>query len=148
MSALSGPTEAWPGHTLVRVRYGETDQMGVVHHKVYLDYFEVARTELLRSHGQPYLDLERQGFMLPVVEAHVHYKQPARYDDQLEVLTRVERVRAADLRLGYRLQRGQDGTLLATAEITLACIGVSGRVRRLPQPLRQLLLSLSKEDRS
>ncbi len=146
MSALSPPAEHWPGQTLVRVRYGETDQMGVVHHKVYLDYFEVARTELLRSHGLPYVELESSGFMLPVVDAHVRYKQPARYDEQLEVLTRVERVRAADLRLGYRLQRKEDGALLATAEITLACTGQTGRVRRLPQQLRQLLLSLLKED--
>ncbi len=135
--------EVWPGRTTVRVRYGETDQMGVVHHKVYLDYFERGRTEMLRAHGLPYAELERGGHLLPVAEAQIKYRSPARYDDLLEVQTRVLRVRGADLQLGYRIVRPEDGRVLALGSTTLACIDRDGRVRRLPAELRALLNELA-----
>jgi acyl-CoA thioester hydrolase len=71
--------------TLERVRYADTDKMGIVYNAQYLRFFEIGRTEMLRAHGLPYPSLEEQGFMLPVLEAHVVYKQPARYDDLLRI---------------------------------------------------------------
>ena len=74
--------------TSIRVRYVDTDKMGVVYHGVYLSYFEVARTEMLRAAGIPYSRLEETGILMPVLEASARYLQPARYDDVLDLSTR------------------------------------------------------------
>lgn len=71
--------------TTVRVRYADTDKMGIVYNGVYLQYFEIGRTELLRAKGMPYIDLERSGVLLPVLEARLQYHSPARYDDLLDI---------------------------------------------------------------
>lgn len=92
--------------TMVRVRYADTDKMGVVYNGNYLMYFEIGRTELLRSIGLPYVDLEREGYLLPVREAHVEYKAPARYDDLLSIETSYTHdATSAVITLSYRIVR-------------------------------------------
>jgi acyl-CoA thioester hydrolase len=93
--------------TQVRVRYADTDQMGVVYYAAYLVYFEVGRTELLRACGVSYRELERQGYLLPVLEAHVTYCAPAHYDDELTVRTRYQPRYEPRLRLEYEVLRQQ-----------------------------------------
>ncbi|MDW7996387.1 MAG: thioesterase family protein [Bacteroidota bacterium] len=98
--------------TTLRVRYADTDQMGIVYYAMHLVYFEVGRTELLRACGIPYADLEAQGYLLPVLEAQVRYLAPIHYDDVLEIRTRYTPRYSPTLRLEYEIWRG--GQLLAT----------------------------------
>jgi acyl-CoA thioester hydrolase len=122
------------GEIQIRVRYAETDRMGLLHHANYLVYFEQGRTELLRSTGIAYRDLEDQGFLLVLTRVEVRYKAPARYDDLLTLRTSVERTTAVRIDHCYELMR--DGTLLAEGKTTLACIDREGRVQGLPDTLR------------
>ena len=87
----------------IRVRYAEVDQMGVVHHSRYLEYFEMGRTELLRSTGVSYAQLEADGVLLVVVKASVNYSAPARYDDVLVLTTTLERVGQVKIDHSYEL---------------------------------------------
>lgn len=92
-------------HTAIeRVRYADTDKMGIVYNGNYLRYFEIGRTEMLRAHGLPYAELEKEGYLLPVLEAHVIYKQPARYDDVLEIHTTYHAHRSPSLRIEYEIR--------------------------------------------
>src|SRR5262245_37425223 len=108
------------GETTIRVRYAETDRMGLLHHANYLVYFEQARTELLRAQGLAYKDLEDQGFLLVIVKAEVRYRAPARYDDMLTIRTTV--VRATAVRIDHRYEVSRDGVLCAEGSTTLACV--------------------------
>src|SRR5215831_5026038 len=99
------------GETTIRVRYAETDRMGLLHHANYLVYFEQARTELLRSMGLTYRNIEDQGFLLVLTKVEVRYKRPAHYDDLLMLRTIVERVTA--VRIDHRYELLCDGQLLA-----------------------------------
>ncbi|WP_286885000.1 acyl-CoA thioesterase [Aneurinibacillus sp. UBA3580] len=108
-------TEKW-FETTVRVRYQETDQMQVAYHANYLVWFEVGRTEMIRQMGFSYRRFEDLGFMLPVTEANVKYKQAARYDDELTVRTKVIRCEGVRLLLGYEVLRLPEGELLASGE--------------------------------
>lgn len=98
----------------IRVRYAETDQMGVVHHANYLVWFELARSEFCRAHGIDYRQMEADGLILPVVEARVRYVSPARYEDEVIVRATVIEVRRSTLRIAYQARRGDD--ILATGE--------------------------------
>lgn len=89
--------------TQVRVRYADTDQMGIVYNGVYFVYFEIGRTELLRECGLPYAEIERQGLMLPVLESYAAYKSPALYDDILQVHTTFENLLKPTIRLDYKV---------------------------------------------
>ncbi len=121
--------------TSIRVIYGDTDQMGVVYYANYLRFFEAGRNEFIRAKGLRYRDFEEQHRLtLPVVEAAVSYKVPARYDDLLTVETSLTEVRRASARFGYRLLR-EDGTLLATGHTVHACVDLGGRVQRMPDAL-------------
>jgi acyl-CoA thioester hydrolase len=122
----------------VRVRYADTDQMGFVYYANFLRYFEVARAEWLRSGGLPYSSVESEGALLPVVEAHVRYLAPARYDDLLAIDCGPASVRAASARFTYEVRRGDQ--LLVEGYTTHACIDRNGRPRRFPAPLRALLV--------
>jgi acyl-CoA thioester hydrolase len=103
--------------TQVRVRYAETDQMGVVYHANYLVWFEVGRVELLRQLGFDYKRMEaEQDVAVVVVEARVRFKSPARYDDVLTIRTRATHLRRFVLHFGYEVLRASDGALLATGE--------------------------------
>jgi acyl-CoA thioester hydrolase len=121
----------------LRVRYAETDQMGVAWHGNYLAWFEVGRTDLLRAHGLTYRELEHEGLRLPVIEARARYLKPARYDDVLEVHTRLEALGRARVRFLYEVQRA--GEVLATGATEHAAVDPLGRPRRLPDELRRRL---------
>ena len=123
----------------VRVRYAETDQMGVAWHGHYLAWFEVGRTDLLRHEGVAYRDLEEGGLRLPVIEAQLRFLRPVRYDDVLEIRTRVAEVKGATVRFDYEVHRpGSEGPL-ATGATAHAAVDTQGRARRLPDTLRRLL---------
>jgi acyl-CoA thioester hydrolase len=120
----------------IRVIYGDTDQMGVVYYANYLRWFEAGRTEFLRAKGLSYSDFEaKEKLILPVVEAGVTYRQPARYDDLVAVETRLADVRRASARFEYEVRRG--GDLLATGFTVHACVSVGGRIERLPREFVQ-----------
>jgi acyl-CoA thioester hydrolase len=121
-------------HTItLRVRYPEVDAMGYLHHSRYLQYFEMGRVELLRQLGFSYADLERQGVFFVVVKAEVRYRAPARYDEELTLLTRVTRQTHVRYDHAYELRRGD--TLLAEATTTIACVDREGQVRQIPEEL-------------
>jgi acyl-CoA thioester hydrolase len=122
----------------IRVIYGDTDQMGVVYYGNYLRFFEAARNEFIRAKGLRYRDFEAAyGLRLPVVEAHVSYRQPARYDDLVAVEISLGEARRASARFDYRLLR--DGEVLATGHTVHACVDLEGRVRRMPRELLERL---------
>lgn len=125
-----------PFDATLRVRYEETDRMGVVYHGKYFEYFEVGRTEWLRARGFAYRDLEARGAALVVTEARARYLAPARYDDVLTVRTRLAALGRASIEFRYEVLR--DGETLAEGETTLVCVGPNGRPRRLPEEIAAL----------
>lgn len=133
--------EAAPHRLKLQVRYGETDQMGVVHHANYLAYFEEGRTRMMADLGCSYAGLEREGVGLPVRNVELRYRSPARYEEELVVETRVLGLRAASVRFGYEIRRVDDGELIVTGSCELACITLAEprRVIPLPENLRELL---------
>ncbi len=122
------------GEIAIRVRYAETDRMGLLHHANYLVYFEQGRIELLRSQGMSYRDLEDQGFLLVLTRVQVRYRSPARYDDLLALRTTV--VRTTLVKIEHRYELLRDGLLLAEGETTLGCIDREGKLQALPEFLR------------
>ena len=128
-----------PSVAKIRVLYADTDQMGVVNNVVYLRWFEVGRAEWLRQHGRPYKELESLGHWLPVVEAHLRYREPARYDDILEIEAEADDLRAASVRFNYIIRRSGDGAVLCEGYTLHACLGPDGRVSRFPDDLLALL---------
>lgn len=114
----------------IRVRYCECDPMGVVHHTVYPVWFEMGRTELLRSTGRTYRDMEAQNMLLAVVKLEVVYKQPARYDEVVQLRTTLARVGAVKVEHTYEIWR--DDVLLVAGATTLACIDRNGRAQAIP----------------
>lgn len=123
-------------HTIsIRVRYPECDPMGYLHHSVYLQYFEMGRVELLRSLGFSYADLERRGIFFVVVKVDVRYKAPARYDEELTLITRVEKQTHVRYDHAYELRRGE--TVLAVATTTIACVDREGHVIQIPEEMRE-----------
>lgn len=121
----------------VRVRYAETDQMGIAHHAEYLAWFEVGRTDLLRQSGMTYRELEASGVRLPVIGASVRYLKPAFYDDLLEVRTELADMRGARLGFHYEVRRSGTEGPLATGSTEHATVDVQGRPRRMPESLRR-----------
>ncbi len=122
------------GEIQIRVRYAETDRMGLLHHANYLVYFEQGRTELLRQQGLAYRDIEDQGFYLVLTKVHVRYKSPAYYDDLLTLRTIVQRTTLVKIEHRYELVR--DGMVIAEGETTLGCVDKDGKVQPLPDSLR------------
>ncbi len=115
----------------IRVRYRETDPMGVVHHANYFSYFELGRTEMLREAGVSYRQMEEEGLMIVVAKAQCRYLRPARYDDVLTVRTTIKRVTAAKIEHEYELLR--DSQQLALGQITLAVVDRQGKIHRVPE---------------
>ena len=111
------------GEARLRVRYAETDQMGVVYHSNFIIWFEVGRVELLRTIGFSYLEMEKDGFHLPVVEVKCRYKQPARYDDAILIRTHISGLRASYIQFAYQVLREEDGALLAEGSSTHVVVG-------------------------
>lgn len=119
-----------------RVIYADTDAMGVVYYGNYMRFLEVGRCEYLRARAIPYREVEESGFLMPVAEAGLKYFEPAGYDDLLEIAARLEKLKRASLRFGYRITRPADGKLLATGFTRHACLDAdTRRLARLPEDL-------------
>ncbi len=119
----------------IRVRYAETDRMGLLHHANFFVYFEMGRTELLRARGVSYRDVEDSGHLLVIVDLTCKYKKPAYYDDLLTIRTIVERITYVKIVHRYEVRR--DGVLLAEGHSTLACVDRQGKPQSLPTILKQ-----------
>jgi acyl-CoA thioester hydrolase len=122
----------------VRVRYAETDRMGVVYYANYLVWFEIGRTEWLRDTGWSYREMEAQGLALPVLESHCEYKLGARYDDEIEIRTRARLVSPARIAFDYELVRQADGVAIASGYTVHVTLDASGRPTRLPARVKEL----------
>jgi acyl-CoA thioester hydrolase len=128
------------GETRLRVRYAETDQMGVVYYANYLVWFEVGRAELMRQRGLDYKQMEiEEGCLMAVVEATARYKAPARYDEELIVETTVAGVRGPVVRFSYRVLRAADGVLLCEGETVHVVVGRDMKRRAMPRKYAALL---------
>lgn len=119
--------------TKIRVRYGETDQMGYAYYGIYAQYYEVGRVEAIRKLGFSYKDVEARGILLPVIDFSVNYRKPAYYDDELTVVT-VIRQKPAGVRIPFEYEvYNQAGELLNTGKVTLASVDkTSGKLCQLP----------------
>lgn len=125
-------------HSPVRVRYAETDKMGVVYYANYLVWFEIGRSNWLRETGWSYREMEEEGLGLPVIEAHCEYKQGAKYDDELDVKTGATLRSPVRIQFDYEIIRGSDGVVLATGHTVHATIDRQGRPVRLPDRVKEL----------
>lgn len=122
-----------------RVRYAETDQMGVVYHANFLIWCEIGRTDFLRQRGQRYADLERDGVALAVTEATVRFRAPARYDDLIRVRTRLREVRSRAVSFDYVIDAPERATVLAEAFTVLVAMTRDAKPVVLPDALRAVL---------
>ena len=120
----------------VRVRYAETDKMGVVYHANYFVWFEVGRCEWLRAMGWSYREMEAEGVSLPVIEASAEYYQSGRYDDELEIRVRARLLSPARVAFDYEVVRRPDAIRLATGRTVHAAVNGGGRPCRLPERVR------------
>jgi acyl-CoA thioester hydrolase len=129
-----------PTVSRIRVRYAETDKMGVVYYANFFVWFEVGRADLLRASGWSYRDMEAGGVGLPVIEAQCAYRRPARYDDDLEIRTRGILLSPVRVQFEYEVVRPGDDLSLATGRTVHAALDKDGRPCRLPERVRELLL--------
>jgi acyl-CoA thioester hydrolase len=125
--------------TTLRVRFSETDAMGVVYHANYLVWFEVGRGDYFRAIGQDYHEWEEQGYLLPVSEAHARYEAPARYGDLVTVRTWLEDARSRSVTLGYQVSATATGQHLVSGWTKHVCIDEKSHVRRLPREMLHAL---------
>lgn len=125
--------------TTYRVIYGDTDNMGVAYYANYLRWFEIGRTELLRAWGLPYTQIESQGLLLPVAEAHCKYAAPAKYDDMLIIEASLDPGYKGGLKIDYRILGEDEQTLHATGYTRHAFVNKEGRVVRPPKFMRELI---------
>ena len=145
--------EPLPSHCIsrhpIRVRFGETDLMGIVHHGTYISYFEVGRVEYMRRRGLNYTSWTEMGFHLPVVECHVRYRRSVRFDELISIETRLTELSRVRVRFDYRLLRpvGHDQEeILAEGYTVLACVGTDHVPRRLPAEAEAVLTAPEIED--
>ncbi len=128
--------------TLLRVRYSETDKMGIVYYANYLVWFEIGRAEFCRARGFSYKEMEEDDdAFLVVAESYCRYKAPAYYDDELLVRTHITELRKRSLRFGYEVVRASDGQVIAEGETGHVVTDASGRVRSFPEGYAQRLMS-------
>src|SRR5688572_25834599 len=133
------PPGAMPvSRSVVRVRYAETDKMGVVYYANYFVWFEVARADLLRGLGWSYREMESAGVSLPVIEAHCEYQRPARYDDQLEITAQGRLLSPVRMEFVYEVKRVDDGVIAASGRTMHAALDTTGRLCRLPARIREV----------
>ena len=126
--------------TKIRVRYADTDQMKMVYYAKYFEYFEQSRSDLLRNIGMSYPEIERQGYYLPVVEAHANYKKPARYDDLLSVKVIVKELPQARIRIEYELRNDANNDVLVNGHTLHSFISIAtGKVVRAPSNFVRML---------
>jgi len=124
----------------VRVRYAETDKMGVVYYANYFVWFEVARTDLLRSLGWTYREMEGAGVALPVIEAQCQYHLSAKYDDELEVRAEGRMLSAVRMEFTYQVVRKGETAVAASGRTVHAAVDATGRPCRLPERIRQVFV--------
>jgi acyl-CoA thioester hydrolase len=135
------PFEDWH-ETLLRVRYSETDKMGIVYYANYLVWFEIGRAEYCRARGFSYRDMEaHDDAFLVVAESYCRYKAPAYYDDEILVRTHITELRKRSLRFGYEIIRALDGQVVAEGETGHVVTDASGRVRSFPEGYAQRMLA-------
>ncbi len=127
--------------TTLRVRYAETDAMGIVYHTNYIIWFEVGRGECMRQQGGEYAHLEAQGYYLPVIEVQARYLAPARYGDLVTVRTRVEEARSRQVTFAYQVVMAETGQLLVTGQTKHICVDENGRSKTIPQEIQEMLRS-------
>jgi acyl-CoA thioester hydrolase len=121
----------------LRVRYAETDRMGVAYYANYLVWFEVGRTDLIRTLGGSYRQLEEEGTILPVIEAQCEYRQPARYDDEIEIRTTGVVLSPIRIKFSYEVVRRADAVVIAAGHTVHAALDPTGKPRRLPDVIRR-----------
>jgi len=131
-----------PTTTELRVRYSETDKMGVVYYANYLVWCEVSRTESIRQHGESYAEWEEQGVALAVSDARIRYHRSARYDDLVRIDTYLTAVQSRSVTYEYRMTLAASGELLVTAATSLIAIAPNGRPIRLPEAIRARLMAM------
>lgn len=134
---MTSPTATTATTTRLRVRYAETDQMGVVYHANYFVWFEVARADLLRRFGWTYREMEEAGVRLPVIEARCTYQRSARYDDEIEVRATARLLSAVRMEFTYEVVLMGDGTTAAVGVTRHAALTRDGRPCRLPDRIRE-----------
>lgn len=144
------PEELHPGYRTIaatRVRYAETDQMGVVYHSNYLIWCEIGRTDFLRRLGTSYALLEDEGLKLAVADAQIRYHAPARYDDVIEIETWIEKAQSRALTFGYEIFRAEPGPRhrLVTASTRLVALGGDSAPRKIPPDLLELFRNASTQ---
>ena len=122
-----------------RVRYQETDQMGIVYYANFFTYFEMGRTEFLRNLGLPYSELEKEHIYFPVTEAHCQFRAPAHYDDVLSIQTFISELKHATVEFTHKVIRESDNTLIAEGFTKLACLNASRKPAPMPAKLKNLL---------
>ena len=122
----------------LRVRYAETDKMGIVYYSNYLVWFEIGRTDWLRQTGWTYREMEADGIQLPVIEAHCEYRQGARYDDDIEIRTTAKKISPVRVQFDYEAIRCADGARLATGHTVHATVDRDGRPVRMPDRVKDL----------
>jgi acyl-CoA thioester hydrolase len=123
----------------VRVRYQETDQMGIVYYSNYFVYFEMGRIEFLRSVGISYAELEKENVFLAVADAHCKYRSPAVFDDLLVVKTCISMMKLARIEFSYEIRRVNEEALIAEGSTLLACLGVNKKPMAIPEKIRDAL---------
>ena len=128
--------------TELRVRYAETDQMGVVYHANYLIWCELGRTDFIRITGRPYAELERDGVRLAVSDAQMRFHASARYDDPIVVHTRLVELRSRAMRFSYRIRNADSRKLLVSASTSLVSTDDAARLVRLPESISNSLQEL------
>ncbi len=125
--------------TQIRVRYADTDKMGVVYHSNYAIYFEVGRTEMFREIGLPYDEMEANNIMLPLVDLHINYKRPAHYDDLVTVTTTLKEMPNVKIRFDYEIHN-EKGELLVDGYATLVFIdSLRNRPTRIPDGIKNVI---------
>ncbi len=125
--------------TTYRVIYGDTDRMGIAYHANYLRWFEIGRTELFRTWGLPYREIEARGIMLPVSEVHCKYIIPAKYDDLLIIEASFDTASRAALKIDYRILSENEKLIHATGYSRHACVDGNGKVVRPPDFIKDLI---------
>jgi acyl-CoA thioester hydrolase len=131
------PTDRYTVENTFRVRYAETDAMGIVHHASYIIYFEEGRSQYARQRGSDYANFERTGYYLAVTEVNIRYLKPAVYDQQITVSCWLDDMKSRSLIFGYEISNPQTSELLVTGQTKHICITHSGQVTRLPDEWRQ-----------
>lgn len=133
--------------TKIRVRYAETDKMGIVHHSNYPVWFEIGRSEYCRTRGFSYLDMEeKDNALLVVAEIYCRYKSPAYYEDEVTIRTKIGEIRSRSIRFIYEIIRESDNVVLAEGETHHVVTDSDKKVRKLPEIYKQMLLTDPQND--